>query len=124
MRSLQAILAALVLVLTVAPLPAANYDTPLEGDFVLPNFRFQSGETLPELKLHYRTIGTPKKNEKGVVQNAVLVLHGTGGSGTSLLRESFADALFGPGQLLDASRYYIILPDGIGHGKSNKPSDG
>ena len=124
MRSLQAILAGLVLVLTVAPLPAANYATPLEGDFELPNFRFQSGETLPELKLHYRTIGTPKKNEKGVVQNAVLVLHGTGGSGASLLRESFADVLFAPGKLLDASRYYIILPDGIGHGRSSKPSDG
>src|SRR2546421_4127528 len=114
MKSLQAILASLVLVITVAPLLAANYPAPVEGDFVLPNFRFQSGETLPELKLHYRTIGTPKKTEKGVVQNAVLVLHGTGGNGTSLLRERFADALFGPGQLLDASRYYIILPDGIG----------
>jgi homoserine O-acetyltransferase len=76
------------------------------------------------LKLHYRTIGTAKKNEMGVVGNAVLVLHGTGGSGASLLRESFADVLFAPGRLLDASRYYIILPDGIGHGRSSKPSDG
>jgi homoserine O-acetyltransferase len=76
------------------------------------------------LKLHYRTIGTPQKNDRGLVQNAVLVLHGTGGSGASLLRESFADVLFGPGKLLDATRYYIILPDGIGHGRSSKPSDG
>jgi homoserine O-acetyltransferase/O-succinyltransferase len=124
MRNLQPILGGLVLVLMAAPLSAANYPTPLEEDFVLPNFRFQSGEILPELKLHYRTLGTAKKNDRGVVQNAVLVLHGTGGSGTSLLRESFADALFGPDKLLDASRYYIILPDGIGHGRSSKPSDG
>jgi homoserine O-acetyltransferase len=124
MRSLRAIFAAFILVATVEPLPAASYPSPLEGDFVVANFHFQSGEILPELKLHYRTIGAAKKNDLGVVQNAVLILHGTGGSGTSLLRESFADVLFGPGGLLDASRYYIILPDGIGHGRSSKPSDG
>src|SRR5207245_10022846 len=119
MKSLQTIFAGLRFVIFVRPLPAANYPTPQEGDCLLFNFRFQSGEILPELKLHYRTIGTAKKNELGVVQNAVLVLHGTGGSGVSLLRQSFADVLFGPGSLLDASRYYIILPDGIGHGQSS-----
>src|SRR6266852_6333502 len=124
MRSLPAILASLGFALLVGPLPAANYPAPQEGDFVLRNFRFQSGETLPEMRLHYRTIGTAKKNEMGVVRNAVLVLHGTGGSGVSLLRASFADVLFGVGGLLDASRFYIILPDGIGHGLSSKPSDG
>jgi homoserine O-acetyltransferase len=124
MTNRQAVFAGLVVVVSALPSPAANYPIPLEGDFVLPNFRFQSGETLPELKLHYRTIGTAQKNGAGVVSNAVLVLHGTGGSGRSLLRESFADALFGPGKLLDATRYYIILPDGIGHGRSSKPRDG
>jgi homoserine O-acetyltransferase len=120
----QAIFAGLVVVVTALPSPAANYPAPLESDFILPNFRFRSGETLPELRLHYRTIGTAQKDAAGVVRNAVLVLHGTGGSGASLLRASFADVLFGPGKLLDAARYYIILPDGIGHGRSSEPSDG
>ena len=124
MTSRQAVFAGLVVVITVPPSSAANYPAPLEGDFVLPHFRFHSGETLAEPRLHYRTIGTARKDGAGVVRNAVLVLHGTGGSGASLLRESFADALFGPGKLLDAARYYIILPDGIGHGRSSKPSDG
>jgi homoserine O-acetyltransferase/O-succinyltransferase len=124
MTRLQAILAGLGLAVLAGPLAAANYPAPQEGDFVLRNFRFQSGETLPELRLHYRTIGTAKKDEMGVVRNAVLVLHGTGGSGLSLLRPSFADVLFGAGGLLEASRYYIILPDGIGHGQSSKPSNG
>src|SRR5437660_1699173 len=97
MRSLQAILAALGVVLLARPLPAASYPAPQEGDFVLRNFQFQSGEALPELRLHYRTIGTAKRDEMGVVRNAVLVLHGTGGSGASLLRASFADILFGAG---------------------------
>src|SRR5256885_13731194 len=87
-----------------------------EGDFVLRNFRFASGETLPELRLHYRTLGTPGSP-------AVLVLHGTTGSGAQFLGGSFAGALFGPGQLLDAAKHFIILPDGIGHGGSSKPSD-
>src|SRR5438876_3715845 len=104
--------------------PQRNYPTPVEGDYVIQNFHFRSGETLPELKMHYRTIGTLKTNSAGMAQNAVLIGHGTGGAGTSLLNPTFANVLFGPGQLLDATKYFIILPDGIGHGKSSKPSDG
>jgi homoserine O-acetyltransferase/O-succinyltransferase len=101
-----------------------NYPAPVEGDFVIPNFHFRSGETLPELKIHYRTIGTPKLDSSGIVRNAVLIGHGTGGAGTQFLSPQFGNVLFGPGQLLDAKRYFIILPDGIGHGGSSKPSDG
>lgn len=97
---------------------AAGYPPPAESDFVIHNFRFKTGETLPELKLHCTTVGTLRGN------NAVLVMHGTGGTGRAFLSDQFAGVLFGPGQLLDATRYYIILPDGIGHGKSTKPSDG
>ena len=104
--------------------PQRNYPAPVEGDYVIQNFRFHSGEVLPELKIHYRTIGTPKMSSSGVVQNAVLIGHGTGGAGTQFLSPQFANVLFGPGQLLDASRYFIILADGIGHGNSSKPSDG
>jgi len=103
---------------------AANYPAPVQGDYTVGDFKFQSGETLPDLRLHYMTIGTPVKDSAGVTRNAVLILHGTGGSGQQFLREQFADMLFGPGQLLDAAKYFIILPDGIGHGKSSKPSDG
>jgi homoserine O-acetyltransferase/O-succinyltransferase len=95
-----------------------------EGDYVIDNFRFASGETLPELRLHYTTLGTLHRNAHGQVDNAVLILHGTGGSGHNFLTDRFAGVLFGKGQLLDTSRYFIILPDGIGHGKSSKPSDG
>src|SRR5436305_2035676 len=101
-----------------------NYPTPVEGDYVIRDFRFRSGETLPELKLHYTTIGTPVRDSNGVVRNAVLIMHGTGGAGNQFLTEQFAGVLFGQGQLLDATKYFIILPDGIGHGKSSKPSDG
>jgi len=101
-----------------------NYPAPIEGDLVIPNFHFRSGESLPELKIHYRTIGTAKADISGVVRNAVLIGHGTGGAGTQFLSPQFANVLFGPGQLLDATRYFIILPDGIGHGGSSKPSDG
>jgi homoserine O-acetyltransferase len=104
--------------------PARNYPTPVEGDYVIANFRFHSGEVLPELKIHYRTIGSPVPDASGVVRNAVLIGHGTGGTGTQFLSAQFAGVLFGPGQLLDATKYFIILPDGIGHGKSSKPSDG
>ncbi|HJY86084.1 MAG TPA: alpha/beta fold hydrolase [Candidatus Acidoferrales bacterium] len=97
---------------------------PREGDFVVRDFHFKSGETLPELKLHYRTLGEPARDSKGVVTNAVLILHGTGGSGRQFLSPQFASVLFGPEQLLDARRYFIILPDSIGHGHSSKPSDG
>ena len=102
----------------------ANYPSPAEGDFLIRDFRFASGESLPELRVHYRTLGTPRADARGVVRNAVLILHGTGGSGASLMRAEFAGELFAPGQPLDAARFFIVLPDGIGHGKSSKPSDG
>jgi homoserine O-acetyltransferase/O-succinyltransferase len=89
-----------------------------EGDAVLKDFHFQSGEALPELRIHYRTLGKLRGN------NAVLILHGTTGSGAQFMTEQFAGVLFGPGQLLDTEKYFVILPDGIGHGKSSKPSDG
>jgi homoserine O-acetyltransferase len=107
------------------PAPAQrNYPAPVEGDFVIRNFHFRSGEVLPELKIHYRTIGIPKPDSAGIVHNAVLIGHGTGGSGAQFLSPQFANILFGPGQPLDATRYFVILPDGIGHGGSSKPSDG
>ena len=105
-----------------SPLPAGVRT--LEGDYVIPNFRFASGETLPELRLHFATLGKARRDEHGRVTNAVLLLHATGGSGHSFLAPRFAGVLFGKGQLLDATRYYIILPDAIGHGASSKPSDG
>jgi homoserine O-acetyltransferase/O-succinyltransferase len=95
-----------------------------EGDFVIHDFQFHSGESLPELRLHYTTLGKPVKDAGGRTTNAVLILHGTGGTGQQFFAPQFAGVLFGPGQLLDTSRYFIILPDGIGHGKSSKPSDG
>lgn len=95
-----------------------------EGDHIARNFTFRSGETLAELRLHYATLGTPHRNAKGEIDNAVLILHGTGGDGKSFLRPQFADVLFAPGGLLDPATHYIILRDGIGHGKSSKPSDG
>jgi homoserine O-acetyltransferase len=98
--------------------------SPQEGDYVARDFHFRSGETLPELRIHYTTLGKPAKDANGHTTNAVLILHGTGGSGHQFLAPYFAGVLFGPGQLLDAARYFIILPDGIGHGKSSKPSDG
>src|SRR6059058_1242038 len=103
---------------------ASNYPAPLEADFVVRDFTFGSGEKLPTLNLHYRTIGTPRRDASGVVRNAVLILHGTGGTGSGFLSRTFGGELFGSGQLLDATRYFIILPDGIGHGQSSKPSDG
>ena len=109
---------------TPTPTPPRNYPAPVEGDYVIPNFRFRSGEVLPELKIHYRTIAALKTNSAGLAQNAVLIGHGTGGAGTQFLSPQFGNVLFGPGQLLDASRYFIILADGIGHGGSSKPSNG
>lgn len=107
----------LVYALLTLPTLAADYPTPKEGDWVVRDFRFHTGEVLPELRLHYTTVGAP-------TGEPVLILHGTTGSGASMLTPAFAGALFGPGQPLDASRYYVILPDAIGHGKSSKPSDG
>ena len=106
------------------PQAVRNFAEPVEGDFVARDFTFTTGETLPELRLHYRTIGTPQRDASGIVRNAVLILHGTGGTGGAFLGQSFGGQLFGDGQLLDAKRYFIVLPDGIGHGKSSKPSDG
>ena len=97
---------------------------PREGDFVAHTFKFRSGEQLPELRLHYRTLGQPVRDASGHIANAVLVLHGTGGSGQQFLSPQFANELYGPGQPLDIQHYYVIAPDGIGHGKSSKPSDG
>jgi homoserine O-acetyltransferase len=97
---------------------------PSEGNCTLHDFSFASGEVLPELRLHYTTVGTPVRNDDGVVQNGVLILHGTSGDGQAFLREAFAGPLFRPGQLLDATHTYIVLPDAIGHGQSSRPSDG
>jgi homoserine O-acetyltransferase/O-succinyltransferase len=104
--------------------PATQTYKPLEGDYVAHDFHFKSGETLPELRLHYRTLGSPARDANGRVTNAVLILHGTGGWGGNFLVPQFAGVLYGPGQLLDITHYYIIMPDNIGHGKSSKPSDG
>jgi homoserine O-acetyltransferase len=106
-----------------ADLPAGSAP-PIDGDYVVHDFHFASGEMLPELRLHYTTLGKPRRDAHGRVNNAILILHGTGGSGRSLLNDHFAGVLFGKGQLLDSNKYFIILPDGIGHGKSSKPSDG
>jgi homoserine O-acetyltransferase len=104
--------------------PPRNFPAPIEGDFEVKNFTFGTGETLPSLKQHYRTIGTPMRDASGVVRNAVLIVHGTGGTGSAFTSQTFGGVLFGPGQLLDATKYFIVLPDGIGHGQSSKPSDG
>lgn len=104
--------------------PRVGYPKPSEGHFVLKDFRFRSGESLPELRIHYRTLGSPRKDAGGVVENAVLILHGTTGSGAQFINDRFAGELFGPGQLLDAARYFLVIPDGIGHGQSSKSSDG
>jgi homoserine O-acetyltransferase len=120
------ILFATICVLTSLPSAGQQAAIPAttEGDYVVKNFKFRSGESLPELRLHYTTLGKPARDTQGRVTNAVLILHGTGGTGHQFLSPIFAGELFGPGQLLDATRYFIILPDGIGHGKSSKPSDG
>lgn len=116
---------ALLLALSLCTaLAAAEAPSVNEGDFVLRDFKFQSGESLPELRVHYRTLGKAQRDAAGVIRNAVLITHGTTGSGAQFVRPEFAGELFGKGQLLDAEKYFLILPDGIGHGKSSKPSDG
>jgi homoserine O-acetyltransferase len=102
---------------------AADYPAPIESDFTIRDFKFQSGETLPELRIHYRTLGKPPKDAQGKTINAVLIMHGTTGSGAQFMRPEFAGELFGKDQPLDATKFFIVLPDGIGHGKSSKPSD-
>jgi homoserine O-acetyltransferase len=118
-RNIRARVAASVVVLSLIAFSAAaqNYLTPKESTWIARDFRFHTGAVMPELRLHYRTVGEPSSEP-------VLILHGTTGSGASMLRPGFGDELFGPGQPLDASKYYIILPDAIGHGNSAKPSDG
>ncbi len=119
-KSMMALLMALVLSrAALAQAPAV-----VQGDFVLKDFRFNSGESLPELRIHYRTLGTPLRDARGVVRNAVLILHGTGGSGDGFIGPQFGGQLFGAGGPLDVSRHFMILPDAIGHGQSSKPSDG
>ncbi|HEY7546189.1 MAG TPA: alpha/beta fold hydrolase [Blastocatellia bacterium] len=117
-------LLAIAFLLAIFILPAAGQDTPAQGDFIIRNFKFESGETLAELKLHYRTLGTLRRDSSGTVRNAVLILHGTGGSGAGFLSDQFAGQLFKSGQPLDAATHFIILPDNIGHGQSSKPSNG
>jgi homoserine O-acetyltransferase len=102
----------------------ADYPAPVEGDYTIRDFKFASGEILPELRLHYRTLGKPEKDAQGKTTNTVLIMHGTTGSGAQFIRPEFAGELFGKDQPLDATRFFIVLPDGIGHGKSSKPSDG
>ncbi len=105
-------------------LHGAEFPAPTEGDFLVHDFQFTTGESYANLNLHYTTLGTPVKNAAGLVTNAVIIMHGTGGSGRSFLSQSFGGMLFGKGQLLDATKYFIILPDDLGHGKTSKPSDG
>jgi homoserine O-acetyltransferase len=123
MRHVHRIAAMAALLLAMGTVSAHALDT-REGDYVARDFHFRSGETLPELRLHYTTLGKPHRDARGHVDNAVLIMHGTGGDGHQFLRPQFADVLFAPGGLLDPAKYFIILRDGIGHGKSSKPSDG
>jgi homoserine O-acetyltransferase len=116
-RAALSVFLAMIPAMTSFSARAADYPAPKQGDFIARDFKFHTGETMPELRLHYATVGEP-------TGQPVLVLHGSGGSAASMLTPGFAGELFGPGQPLDASRYYIIIPDSIGHGKSSKPSDG
>src|SRR6266487_6622658 len=122
---MRSTLAAAFLLAALQIVGASDYPAPAESDYTIPDFKFTSGETLPELHLHYRTIGKPEKDAQGKTMNAVLIMHGTTGSGAQFVpRPEFANELFGKDQPLDATKSFIILPDGIGHGKSSKPSDG
>jgi homoserine O-acetyltransferase/O-succinyltransferase len=117
------IFALLLSLLTASFASGADYPAPTESDFTIHDFKFASGETLPELRLHYRTLGKEEKDAQGKTTNAVLIMHGTTGSGAQFIRPEFAGELFGKDQALDATKFFIVLPDGIGHGKSSKPSD-
>jgi len=124
-RSILATALALIAVsVTSARVSAAGWPAPADGTYVVPEFRFADGETMRDLRLHYVTLGTPHRDAADHVDNAVLVLHGTGGDTNQFLSDRFAGVLFVPGGLLDASKYFIVITDGIGHGKSSKPSDG
>jgi homoserine O-acetyltransferase len=126
--SQRARLGILLSMATVAAAPARaappSYQSQKDGDFTVQEFRFQNGETLPEVRLHYTTLGTPQRDASGRVTNAVLLPHGTTGTSKSMLTPSLGGELFGPGQPLDAARFYVIVPDGLGRGGSTKPSDG
>lgn len=116
-RAALSVFLTVIFAMTSFTVLAADYPAPRQGDFIARDFKFHTGEIMPELRLHYTTVGEP-------TGQPVLVLHGSGGSAASMLTPTFAGELFGPGQPLDASKYYIIIPDSIGHGKSSKPSDG
>jgi homoserine O-acetyltransferase/O-succinyltransferase len=114
----------LLLLLVANIAKSADYPSPTEGDYTIRDFKFASGESLPELRIHYRTLGKIDKDAQGKTRNAVLITHGTTGSGAQFIRPEFAGELFGKDQPLDTTKFFIVLPDGIGHGKSSKPSDG
>src|SRR5205807_1823679 len=115
--------AAAILLAALRIVGASDYPAPAESDYTIRDFRFTSGETLPELRLHYRTLGKAEKDTQGKTTNAVLIMHGTTGSSAQFIRPEFAGELFEKDQPLDATKFFIVLPDGIGHGKSSKPSD-
>jgi homoserine O-acetyltransferase len=117
-------LAGAVVMLCSGRIFAADYPAVVGTNYVIHDFKFHSGETLPELRIHYRTVGAPQRDPEGMITNAILILHGTVASSEHFVCPEFAGELFGTNQLLDATRYFIILPDGIGHGQSSKPSDG
>jgi homoserine O-acetyltransferase len=122
LKGVGAALAGLVMAMSGAAHAAAP--DPVAHDYVIKDFRFRTGETLPALKIRYHTLGAPKTDASGKVVNAVLILHGTGGTGRSFTNPLFSEVLFTPGGLLDPAKYFIIMPDNIGHGASSKPSDG
>ena len=121
---LATFVAALAALALAALARAGEYPAPVAGDYFLRDFHFHSGAAMPQLRMHYVTLGTPRRDAHGVVRNAVLILHGTTGSSAQFLQPIFAGELFGPGQPLDATRYYLVIPDNLGHGQSSKPSDG
>ena len=128
-RLIRLVHLALISLLLAATVAVSAQTTPTkwptqDGTYIIKSFRFGTGESLPELKLHYLTLGKPHRDAAGHTDNVVLLLHGTGGNAHSLLNPVFSDVLFGPGQPLDITKYYIVLPDDIGHGQSSKPSDG
>jgi len=124
MRTSPAVFTCALLLAASPAFAQAPFPAPVERDFVARDVRFESGEVAAEIRLHYRTVGQPRRDADGVVRNAVLILHGTGGSGAAFTGPGYGGLLFGPGQLLDAERYFLILPDNVGHGQSSKPSDG
>jgi homoserine O-acetyltransferase len=121
---MRVVLLAVAAAMTCAPAALAEELTPTQGDVLLKDFHFRSGEVLPELRLHYRSFGQPRRDAQGVVTNAVVILHSTSGSSAQYLRPEFSGELFRAGGVLDAEQYFIVLPDSIGHGQSSKPSDG